>query len=422
MSQRIITPMRLRRRSPAPRSRQCSFAVALCWLSLLLGLPYPATAVPFDFTEIVKTGGTITSISELPVINSVGDIAYLVRATAGSQSLQRFDGTSSAVIATIGIDQFQSGDPFQRIDIFHLNTAGEIAFAAETSIQSGVFVADGTGLRTIYDSTRPENPGAGKVGAPHINDDGDVVFRGQIGTSQSILVNRGSGNEFILETGPTFSSFSTPRILNDGTVLYEARRNDGVRGLFRNSGSLVMEGERLVYNQSLDLAWVTPSFCGGVANGQDLVLSTAGTMTSLLSTCDTTFNDIDVLSLNNSGSILFRGISVSGIEAIPGLYLLSGTSIFPILEGGDLLNGEEILNVRAARFDSLNDSGEMVVRADFASGRSAILYASRIASLPSPSTAFLLSLGFVSLLILRVMLAHRNFKIAPYASWSCQRK
>lgn len=135
-------------------------------------------------------------------VNDHGDVAVMVRLAAGSvRAVYRFDADGATEIARVG------AGPITTIDAFApaINNNGLVAFRASDSNGQAVYVGDGNTLvRVIGKGDLIDTDlGSGRLGqhdsspvfggAPHINDNGDVVAIAGLHPHDNNQVEWGSG-------------------------------------------------------------------------------------------------------------------------------------------------------------------------------------------------------------------------------------
>jgi hypothetical protein len=170
-----------------------------------------------------------------PMINDSGEVAFMfpVATPAGSQyHVFLYDGGEPRDLTPY--------DPFQQslLDPLGFNNNGQVAFFAANSVQTLLYVTDGS-TRTLISSTGPGffplepnvvNPGR----RPTIDDSGTVAFIAHTAAGDGVYT--GNGGPLTLLASDTSNNIYYPTINNNGDVAYDV--NFGHNGVFLYNGVL----------------------------------------------------------------------------------------------------------------------------------------------------------------------------------------
>jgi hypothetical protein len=187
-----------------------------------------------------------------------------------------------------------------------------------------------------------------------------VSMRPPVYLIAALCLGLSSGNLFagytlsrIVDDSGQFTAFSGPSINNNGTVSYQAIRNDGVQGIYSGTGTIIIDGTGQFSSfgaPSINDNNIT-AYQAELDSGVSGVFEGAGN--KVVDSTGTFFQFSDP-SINNSGELAYRAETDAGID---GIYMNAGTVVIDS-------------NGQFSTFDqpALNNNGMVAYRAVLGSG------------------------------------------------------
>jgi hypothetical protein len=194
------------------------------------------------------TGGSF-SLLGAPVINDRGQVAFFSEMTGGASDFGIFRGNGDDLIPVFVTNQIAPGGAtFADFGEPAINNHGEvvaIASLTNSTINSGLFVSDGTNAVAIALQQQPAPKGGNYAGQffghTRISDRGEVAFNASLtgGTSTSGIFRGNGKNTTTIAlrgasapgTTSTFASFRDYQLLNNGLIAFVATLTPGVGGV-----------------------------------------------------------------------------------------------------------------------------------------------------------------------------------------------
>ncbi|TWU29706.1 DUF7453 family protein [Bythopirellula polymerisocia] len=354
-------------------------------------------------TEIARTGqtvpggGTIAYLAIDPQINDLGDVSLGLSfdPTSGiTGGLYRGSGGTLTEIARLQRPAPTGGNYSEFNYAFPINIAGQIAFAATTSLPNSgaIFRGDGDSTLKIVQQGDLAPDGDGTFGdmghqRPTLNDVGEVAFIGQVNPfsgSQYSGVFLGSGEAVtqLVRTGlPTPGGDAIFNSFSNGPVINNAGQTTFGASLFKPENPL--EVLRAVYRA--DKSQVTEVMRGGAiasdGNGRFVdfgnpEMNAKGQVTVMAQLLDTSGGNVD------DQALYFYSDASSLVQvARKGQPMLGSTIDYLNFTGG--LNHVPSFDDEAM---GMNDLGQVAYVFRLADGRSGIA----VWQLPEPLSALLL--------------------------------
>jgi hypothetical protein len=197
-------------------------------------------AVIGEYGVIVDAAGPgPPSYSQHVAINDNGQIAYILADSVGWNRISRRTGNNTVTVATIGDTPSDlSGSITGFAASVDMNSLGEVAFVAVLDTPAiGVFIGDGTSIRTKFSTT---NPAIGLATQISINDSADVLYTVIEAGVNSIRVTRSDATETLVSSGDSFSrrtiqsaGFAPPALNDFGQVALQLIMDDGSEVIVR---------------------------------------------------------------------------------------------------------------------------------------------------------------------------------------------
>ena len=286
-----------------------------------------------ELKNITARSTTLGHFGDDVVINAGGLVGFDANLNnTGERAIFTSDGTTMKIIA----DSIQNGLIAPFLGIGGMNASGTVIFTDFHSDQrsQAIFTGNGGPLSTIVDTASSNFLSLGNCA---INDSGEVVFRAfRKDNSEAIFSGRGGATIIADTKNPAFSDFLDPVINNSGLVADGAFLSNGGVEVFTGNGGQVRPRT------------------GPAAKS---------------------FNNVDNVTVNNSGAVAFFVDKISGGQ---GIFLAQGDDESPaaVIQSGDALFGSTVNTLSLGRF-SLNDHSQVVFVYTLANGRSGLAIASR---------------------------------------------
>jgi hypothetical protein len=350
-------------------------------------------------------------------LNAAGQSAYEADTGVGASGIFRSDGSSTVALARTGqTAPGAGGGTFTDFFGTTINAVGHAAFFAATSSTSsrnGIFRSDGTSVVALARSgTAAPGNGAGtmtSLNSPSLNAAGQVAFTANINNSSTnVGIYRGGGILTALARvgdpapgtgGGTFTTFDYNAHINDaGQVLFRGSTPAG-DGIFRSDGSSTVaylrQGQAVPNGgATFDGAWLPTSIN---ANGHAIIranLSTGGE--GLFHATGTTFVSeylrtgdaapgggtfavfLQPYLAPSTDTVAFSGV-LTGSGNVQGLFLADRTEVIQLARIGQPLGDSTITHlttiIGGERSGALplNDAGQVVQSVGLANGQGAVV-------------------------------------------------
>jgi hypothetical protein len=199
-----------------------------------------------DYTVIEEnaTGEPLPAFDPPVGVNEAGVAAYLRTQTSGVQQVVRAAGGAPEVIAQPGDSVSDQPGQIQFLGPYAcLNASGDVAFVAvlDTPVL-GVFIGDGTAIRTAADSRAGDFDVLGSVVG--VNDAGQVAFRGERDGVARLFVGGGGALDEVVTEGAPFLDSVVNQIHAFSPALNEAGQVAFTLGLL-NGRNVVVRADPL---------------------------------------------------------------------------------------------------------------------------------------------------------------------------------
>jgi hypothetical protein len=391
---------------------------------------YSAQAASYTFTKIADTNGSFDFLLNAS-INDDGTVVFNASLDEGGDGL--FDGifiANNKSLATL-VDTSGLFDDFLFPPI--INNKGTVAFSALLDDGStGIFTSRSGTIATIADDNGPfENLSSSFIS---LNDNDAVAFDARLDTGvEGIFISEGGMPTAIIDNSdnPFNGFFRVPALNNNGTVAFSAYLSEF--GIFTSSrggsfSTIVADrdpfdpsknlffrsfGDRLAFNDNGTVVFTAS--VGKAGPGTDpnqvegIFRSDDGVLTTLVDSRGLFGSFFDYVAIDNRGTVAFE--ACVGGNVVCGIFTGSDPVKDKIIDTSDLLFGSELNQISFFR-DGLNNSGQIVFRATFTDGTSAIVRADPV-PVPDPSSALsLVALGTIGAgsTILRQHKQHKSTK------------
>ena len=351
-----------------------------------------AWATEYEFSKVADTTGPFADFGE-PSINGLGHVVFTATLNNGTTGLYLATGTGLATLvdSTGALNQFDI-----RPDI---NNDDTVAFAASLDGGgNGIFTVGPGGLLTTIASEINQFSPLTRLTIPAINNAGTVVFIAHFnGGNEGVFIGGNIPVMPIYDTSGPFAHFGGETQINDaGQVVFNAQLDGGATGIFLGNGgptATIVDDQGDF--QSFDYAAMdnlgNVAFRGAThTDVQSGIFSGNGAALNTLVNPAGPFDGVNPAYLNDHGTYAFLGVVgpnefgiFTGTNPVDDSVLLTGTPF-----DGATLNSIALgFNRRA-----LNDSGEIVFKGVLSDGRVGIYVATPIA-LPEPSSFLILAIG-----------------------------
>ena len=315
----------------------------------------------YEFTIIAETADRFIDFSPyVASINNNGIISFQAESANGITGIYSGDGKSLNIIIKSAESKFKK--IYSHPDI---NNASEYCFYAEQNSGSeGVFLYRNNDTASLAD-TDSIFKSIGPLG-PVMNEAGEVAFRADLNTGHSgIFICNSSGVSKIADTESMFAEFSgLPVINSEGTVAFSAAMKNHVKGICKsNDGSYEVIAD--TGNEFTDFGRFADINDAGIIvftalniNGSPGIFTYYNReINSVAETADG-FESFRIALINNSGNIIFYGVTKEGKEGV--------------FKGNDPAE-DMIISLKDNLFDSpvseivfnpvsLNDKGQIALR------------------------------------------------------------
>lgn len=354
-----------------------------------------------EFLNVADNTQGLSDFSQFPAINDRGAVAF-TGIQGSDQKVFKWEHGNLNEIASTATAPFG----FFTDDVV-INDTGITAFRAvfNTGRAAGIFTSDGLATKTIVNSNEQGFPGFG-IGTPSINASGTVAFQAFRSGFRSNAVFTGNGGSLttVLDTLTSdFQTFGAVAIDASGEIVLEGVRKDRSIGIFlakpngdnddssstgpvsvidlldTNDSDFFQFGDPVINN-----AGVVADFASG-GTKLEVFSGNAKGITPRNDPASSPFIDVEHPSINNHGAIAFSALDASGGQFIF-VELTGGTSLFPLLQSGDLLFGSRVTALSVGRF-AFNNHLQLVFEYELLDGRSGIAIASLHGNHQDPSQA-----------------------------------
>jgi hypothetical protein len=337
----------------------------------------------YSFTPVADTGpnSPYSGLGVGQAINDLGAVAFEANLRSGGAGIftRNADGSQGPIIAiTSDLIRTFTLSPF-------MNDSGTVSFGAELRDGStAIFTGGGQELTRIAD-TEPDSPfGSLPSPSPRIQSDGTVTFHGTLRSGgMGLFAGNGGLPGIFYVTGGQFSAFlgGPASQVNGHTMAFRATLQDGTGGELTGSGG-----------PTTTIATTGPvfsSFIGGeindastlaisanlTAGGQAIVVAQDGTLTRFVDTTGAYSQFVaGQVSINNDGQIVFGADLAAGGH---GIFQGPDAVADKILATGDELFGSTVVDFPTNPLNprGLNNTGQIVFRADLSDGRTVLVRA-----------------------------------------------
>jgi hypothetical protein len=346
--------------------------LAVIAASVFISLLSISEVLAYSFTKIADSNESLfSSFGRKPAINNEGKVAFSASLKQSGSGIYTSDGSSiKTVVDTNGSFQSFADGP-------SMNDKGTVAIKATLdngNIGIWTFTSDGNRTPII------EN-GNFTLQNPVINNQGSVVFFGNLTAGRSIYFSKEGQTSIIANTNETYSILDGYDISNDqDKVAISASLTKGGREIFTT-----MCGEtNVIANTTSNFSFLYPpvinstgtvAFYGILQSNQveDIVGIYSVTNGETTSIADNTglFRRFDNLAINDSGNVVFRGILRAGGF---GIYTGTNPETDKVIATGDTLHGSTVTNIEISP-QAINNARQIVFYAQLANGTTGIFRA-----------------------------------------------
>jgi hypothetical protein len=353
---------------------------ALLGVTLFAALAASAKAQTYDFRTVVDSNQGFDPFGfGCPALNDGGQVAFSAFTDAGVQVIVRADADGS--LTTLADDR-------KRFDFLgrnpSINGSGQVSFAAVLEKDGEeILLAKSGGLKTVARTAQEFNFFGFDTS---LNDAGDVAFKAELdeelGFDEGLFVGDGSKLRtiYLASTSQFLGDDSRPSINDAGQIAFEESLDDFTRGIFLFDGSgfvtVVDETSTLVdsaFNPQLNDEGVV-AFNAFLDDGGSAIVTGAGGPLTIVADTAGPFAFFDTFggpSINDGGEVAF-GADLDTGES--GIFTGPDPLAERVILTGDALGGSIVTNTTVCS-DGLNDAGEVAFRAQLEDGRTIIAVA-----------------------------------------------